>query len=76
MNSLIACNSYKSKVWPRRESFGVHTATSGGAHQGAQGFSLGPYSLSYGTVEAPIPPQRSQRSQRAQRHNQYNTEAL
>lgn len=35
MNSLIACNSYKSQAWPKKE---------------ANGF-LGPYSYSYGTVD-------------------------
>lgn len=36
MNSLIACNSYKSQAWPKRE---------------ANGLPLGPYSYSYGAVD-------------------------
>ncbi|CAG9771956.1 unnamed protein product [Ceutorhynchus assimilis] len=35
MNSLIACNSYKSQAWPERDSINL---------------SLGPYSHSYGAV--------------------------
>ncbi|XP_065163951.1 MFS-type transporter SLC18B1-like [Atheta coriaria] len=37
MNSLIACNSYKSQAWPRKD---------------ANGLSMGPYSYSYGTIDA------------------------
>ncbi|KAK9888503.1 hypothetical protein WA026_000753 [Henosepilachna vigintioctopunctata] len=40
MNSLIACNSYKSQVWPPRD---VNSLT------------LGPYSQSYGTMDAQRP---------------------
>ncbi|XP_045471927.1 MFS-type transporter SLC18B1-like [Harmonia axyridis] len=36
MNSLIACNSYKSKAWPTRDLGSL---------------TLGPYSRSYGTVD-------------------------
>ncbi|XP_019866996.1 MFS-type transporter SLC18B1 [Aethina tumida] len=36
MNSLIACNSYKSQAWPTRD---------------ASSLTLGPYSYSYGTVD-------------------------
>ncbi|XP_017780965.1 PREDICTED: MFS-type transporter SLC18B1-like [Nicrophorus vespilloides] len=35
MNSLIACNSYKSKAWPRKQA----------------NMNLGPYSYSYGTID-------------------------
>ncbi|KAI4465887.1 major facilitator superfamily [Holotrichia oblita] len=35
MNSLIACNSYKSQAWPRKE---------------ANGLTMNPYSYSYGAV--------------------------
>lgn len=36
MNSLIACNSYKSQAWPTRD---------------AASLTLGRYSYSYGTVD-------------------------
>ncbi|KAJ3654879.1 hypothetical protein Zmor_014032 [Zophobas morio] len=36
MNSLIACNSYKSQAWPKRD---------------ATSLTLGPYSYSYGSVD-------------------------
>jgi MFS family permease len=36
MNSLIACNSYKSQAWPKRD---------------ATSLTLGPYSYSYGAVD-------------------------
>lgn len=37
MNSLIACNSYKSQAWPKKDGTGL---------------TLGQYSHSYGTTEA------------------------
>lgn len=51
MNSLIACNSYKSRAWPRRES-GNHLGGStlpNVAAAGSGAVNQGFFSMSYGT---------------------------